>query len=107
MEVTIESPRGRSVTLVERSKMHYLDKATFFSVLRDAWNHCKASDGMDYDQLKNSLSALEMPHVANAVKVERTSSIRFLDMAMSRKGYMRRIVDLQKDHRDDDVAKSE
>ena len=32
----------------------------------------------------------------SAVKIERTSSIRFLDMNMSRKGYMRRIVDLQK-----------
>ena len=96
MEVTIASPRGMSVTLVERSKMHYIDKATFFNVLRDAWNHCKASDGMDYDQLKNALSTVESPHVASAVKVERTSSIRFLDMNMSRKGYMRRIVDLQK-----------
>ena len=96
MEVTIASPRGMTVTLVERSKMHYIDKATFFNVLRDAWNHCKASDGMDYDQLKSALSTLEMPQVASAVKLERTSSIRFLDMNMSRKGYMRRIVDLQK-----------
>ena len=96
MEVTIASPSGTSVTLVERSKMHYMDKATFFNVLRNAWDRCRASDGMNYDQLKRALSAAESPHVASAVKIERPSSIRFLDMNMSRKGYMRRIVDLQK-----------
>ena len=107
MEVTIVSPRGMAVTLVERSKMHYIDKATFFNVLRDAWNHCKASDGMDYDQLKSALSALETPHVASAVKIERTSSIRFLDMNMSRKGLHEENCGSPKNHRDDDVAESE
>ena len=96
LEVTIASPRGMSVTLVERSKMHYIDRATFFNILRDAWTRCKASDGMDYDQLEKSLTAKSQPHVASSVDVERTSSIRFLDMNMSRKGYMRRIVDLQR-----------
>ena len=96
MEVTIASPSGTSVTLVERSKMHYMDKATFFNVLRNAWDRCRASNGMTYDQLKRALSAAESPHEASAVKVERPSSIRFLDMNMSRKGYMKRIVELQK-----------
>ena len=96
IEVTIVSPRGMSVTLVERSKMHYIDKVTFFNVLRDAWSRCKALDGMDSEQLEGVLTAKDTPHVASAVKVERPSSIRFLDMNVSRKGYMRRIVDLQK-----------
>ena len=96
MEVTIASPSGTSVTLVERSKMHYLDKTTFFNVLRDAWDHCKTSNGMDYDQLRTALTSAEMPYAASAIKVERPSSIRFLDMNMGRKGYMKRIVDLQK-----------
>ena len=96
LNVTIVSPRGMSVTLVERSKMHYIDKPTFFNILRDAWNRCKASDGMNYEQLEKTLSAKNVPHVASAVEVERPSSIRFLDMNMSRKGYMKRIVDLQR-----------
>ena len=84
------------MTLVERSKMHYIDKPTFFNILRDAWNRCKASDGMDYEQLEKALSVKNVPHVAIAVEVERPSSIRFLDMSMSRKGYMKRILDLQR-----------
>ena len=96
LDVTIVSPRGMSVTLVERSKMHYIDKPTFFNILRDAWNRCKASDGMDYVQLEKALSVKNVPHVASAVEMERPSSIRFLDMSMSRKGYMKRIVDLQR-----------
>ena len=80
MEVTIVSPRGMPVTLVERSKMHYIDRVTFFNVLRDAWSRCKALDGMDYDQLESVLSVKDTPHVARAVKIERPSSIRFLDM---------------------------
>ena len=54
LDVTIVSPRGIAVTLVERSKMHYIDKPTFFNILRDAWSNCKASDGMDYEQLERS-----------------------------------------------------
>ena len=96
MEVTIASPSGASVTLVERSKMHYMDKTTFFNVLRNAWDRCRALNGMNYDQLKRALSAEDTPHEASAVKVERPSSISFLDMNMSRKGYMKRIVELQK-----------
>ena len=96
LEVTFVSPRGMEVALVERSKMHYIDRATFFTILRDAWTRCRASDGMDYDQLEKVLMAKNMPHVASSVDVEKASSIRFLDMNMSRKGYMRRIVDLQR-----------
>ena len=96
LDVTIVSPRGMAVTLVERSKMHYIDKPTFFNILRDAWSNCKASDGMDYEQLEKVLTMKHVPHVASAVEVERPSSIRFLDMNMSRKGYMKRIVDLQR-----------
>ena len=68
MEVTIVSPRGMPVTLVERSKMHYIDKVTFFNVLRDAWSRCKALDGMDYEQLESVLSVKDTPHVASAVR---------------------------------------
>ena len=41
---------------------------------------------MDYDQLENLLTAKSTPHVAGSVEVEKVSSIRFLDMNMSRKG---------------------
>ena len=96
LHVSIVSPSGVSVTLVERAKMHYIDRPTFFNILRDAWNRCKASDGMDYEQLEKVLSTKDVPQVANAVEVDRPSTIRFLDMGMSRKGYMKKIVDLQR-----------
>ena len=96
LKVSIVSPAGMEIVLVERSKMHYLDQSTFFAVLKDAWKRCKALDGMDYAQLEAALTSRSMPHAASSVEVERLSSIRFLDMKVSRKGYMKNIVDLQR-----------
>ena len=104
LEVTIVSPRGTEVALVERSKMHYIDKATFFAVLRDAWTRCTASDGMEYDQLEKLLMTKGTPHVASSLEVEKASSIRFLDMNMSRKGVHEKDCGSTADNRDHELA---
>ena len=81
---------------MERSKMHYLDQSTFFAVLRDAWKRCEALDGMGYEQLEAALNPKNVPCAASSVEVGRPPSIRFLEMKVGRKGYMKKIVDLQK-----------
>ena len=107
MEVTIASPSGSSVTLVERSKMHCMDKTTFFNVLRNAWDRCRTSNGMSYDQLKRSLSVAESPHEAGAVKVERPSSITIPGHEHEQEGIYEEDCGAPEDHGDDDMAKSE
>ena len=53
LEVTIVSPRGMEVALVESDqRCIILTGLRSLTILRDAWSHCKASDGMDYDQLE-------------------------------------------------------
>ena len=43
LDVTIVSPRGMAVTLVEKSKMHYIDKPTFFNMPLHWWTFGDAS----------------------------------------------------------------
>ena len=52
MKVTVVSPDGREVTLMERSKMQYFDQSTFFAVLKDAWKRCEALDGLGLSSSK-------------------------------------------------------
>ena len=99
LEVTIVSPRGMSVALVERSKMHYIDKATFFNILRDAWTRCKASDGMGYDQLEKVLTAKEYAPCGQFLGRGKGIFDSLPGHEYEQKGlpgYMRRIVDLQR-----------
>ena len=104
MKVTVVSPGGKEVQLMERSKMHYLDESTFFAVLKYAWKCCEASDGMGFEQLEVALNPKNVPCAANSVEAGRLPSIRFLEMKLSRKGYMKKIVDLQRGSRDYELA---
>ena len=96
MHVKVVSPEGTEVELTEGSKMHYLDQNTFLAVLRDAWRRCAPLDGMNYEQLLEAMFPWKMPCEASSVEVIRPASICFLEMKMSRKGYMKKIVELQK-----------
>ena len=95
MNVKVVSPEGTEIELTERPKMHYLDQSTFFAVVKDAWKHCAPLDGMDYEQLLAALAPKHMRCAASSVGVIRPASFRFLDMKISRKGYMKKIVELQ------------
>ena len=61
MKVSVVSPEGKEVLLMEWSKMHYLVQSTFFAVLKDAWKRCEALDGMGFEQLEAALSPKNMP----------------------------------------------
>ena len=56
MKVSVVSPEGKEVVLMERSKMHYLDQSTFFAVLKDVWKRCEALDGMGLEKLEAALA---------------------------------------------------
>ena len=51
---------------------------------------------MDYEQLLAALIPKNMPCAASSVEVSRPPSISFLEMKVSRKGYKKKIVELQK-----------
>ena len=78
MQVKVVSPEGTEVELTERSKMSYLDQDTFLAVMRDAWQRCVPSSGMELDQSTDLLPSISWKRV-QAVK-----------------NYMRKIVELQK-----------
>ena len=96
MKVLVVTPEGREIVLVVRSKMHYLDQSTFFAVLKDAWSRCEALDGVGLEQLEAALTPKNMPCAASSVEVKRPPSIHFLEMKLSRKGSMKKIVELQR-----------
>ena len=95
MHVKVVSPEGTEVELTERVR-DALSRPKHFAVLKDAWQRCAPLDGMAYDQLLEALMPRRMPCEASAVEVTRPASISFLQMKMSRKGYMKKIVELQK-----------
>ena len=66
------------------------------AVLQDAWKRCCPSSGMTPDQLAASLLHRKVPCSVNVVGMTKSASIRFLEMKASRKGYMKRAVELQK-----------
>ena len=74
--------------------MHCLDQDTFLAVIKDAWQQCAPLSGMEYYQLFEALMPRKVPCVASVVEASRSASIRFLEMAASRKGYVKRIVEL-------------
>ena len=76
--------------------MRYLDQDTFLAVMRDAWQRCIPSSGVEFSQLLEALLPRKAPRKASVVDVNRPASIRFLEMGASRKGYMKRIVELQR-----------
>ena len=90
-----ESPEGVETELTDRSKMHYLDQDAFWVVLSDAWKR-HAIWWHVPDQLKESLTAQGAVRNVNAVSMDRPASIRFLDMKMSRRTYMKKIVEVQR-----------
>ena len=75
MHVKVVSPKGTEAELTERSKMHYLDQATFFDILRDAWQRCAPLDGMNYEQLLAALIPRNMPCEASSVEISQAESI--------------------------------
>ena len=95
VRVTIQSPEGIETELAERSKMNYLDKDTFWMVLTDVWRRNPSISGMTSSQLLKSLSAREATRDLNSVSVSRPASIRFLEMGIGRRIWLRRIVELQ------------
>ena len=96
MRVTVVSPEGTEVELTERCKMHYLDQDTFLAALQDAWQRRAPLNGMEYDQLLEALLPRKVPCEASVVEIARPASICFLEMKMSRKGYMKKVVELRK-----------
>ena len=82
--------------LTERLKMHYLDQDTFSAALSDVWKRHSPSGGMAPDQLRESLMAKKISCAAHATSMDRKASIRFLDMKVSCKSYVRKIVEVQR-----------
>ena len=56
MRVEVQSPKGATVRLTERSKMHYSDRSAFLQVLQDVRKNCELISGMPQDQLEPLLS---------------------------------------------------
>ena len=75
--------------------MHYLDQDTFWALLSNAWKRHAPYDGMSPEQLKESLIVQGAVRDVNAVSMDRPASIRFLDMRMSRRTYMKKIAQVQ------------
>ena len=91
MQVEVQPPKGDFVLLTERSKMRYLDQCTFIQMLQEAWKNCILVSGMPLDQLLPTVLHRNVTREAHAVKAVKEASIRFLDMKVSKRGYMRRI----------------
>ena len=51
IRVLVESPEGREIELTEKSKMHYMDQETFWTVMADIWKRNGPCSGMTASQL--------------------------------------------------------